>query len=274
MVLANAEETWQHVAKNLLLLPQEDIEFLHKKRIRTIMFFRKGKDFDRLANAVGTKDGLYYDLEDFYSYMITHKPSNDDLMLLTHDEYSNIAYDEVQPKNLTSTASSSKSNSTNATQPKQASTVPTRPIVTSINSYSHIVPSLVRTVDFIRYTNFSLNGTEDILKFYSDVQTQGMQYNVVLRHIDEIQPTDTLFPSDLPAESIALISSTLINKFRQEKVIAKDYSIGQNLLKATTDGFIFLKQILMIKHPKFTDVASGLNQIPVYSSFKDLYLYA
>ena len=63
-------------------------------------------------------------------------------------------------------------------------------------------------------------------------------------------------------------------KFRQEKVVAKDYSIGQNLLKATTDGFIFLKQILMIKHPKFTDVASGLSQIFVYSTFKDLYLYA
>ena len=101
-----------------------------------------------------------------------------------------------------------------------------------------------------------------------------MQYNVVSRHIDDIQPSDTLFPSDLPAESIALISSTLINKFRQEKVVARDYSIGQNLLKATTDGYIFLKQILMIKHPKFTNVASGLSQIPVYSTFKDLYLYA
>ena len=156
----------------------------------------------------------------------------------------------------------------------QGSTAPPTRLQTSQNSYSHIVLSLIRTVDFIRYTNFSLNGTEDILKFYSDVQTQGMQYNVVLRHIDEIQPSETLFPSDLPAESIALISSTLINKFRQEKVVAKDYSIGQNMLKATTDGFIFLKQILMIKHPKFTDVASGLSQIPVYSNFNYLYLYA
>ena len=89
-----------------------------------------------------------------------------------------------------------------------------------------------------------------------------------------IKPTETLYPHDLPLESVALTSGTLINKFRQEKVVSKDYHIGQNLLKSTTDGFVFLKQLLMIAHPKFTDTASGLDQIPVYSSFKDLYTFA
>ena len=97
---------------------------------------------------------------------------------------------------------------------------------------------------------------------------------MVLCHINDIHLLATLFTSDLPAESIALISGTLINKFCQEKFVAKDYLIGQNLLKATTDGFIFLKQILMIKHHKFTDVSSGLSQIPVYSGFNNLYLFA
>ena len=275
MVLTNAEDTWKHVAENILMLHKDDIEFLNKKRIRNINFFRKSMDFERLENAVGAKDGLYYDLEDFFKYMISHTPSNDDLMLLTHDEYCDISYSNIQtafelitmkyPSPRTTGVSTHANQPVETNQPTQRS-----PIAT----HDHIVPSLIRTVDFIRYTNFSLNGTEDILKFYSDVQTQGMQYNVVLRHIDDIQPSASLFPSDLPAESIALISSTLINKFRQERVVAKDYSIGQNLLKATTDGFIFLKQILMIRHPKFTDVASGLSQIPVYSNFNDLYLYA
>ena len=271
----NAEEAWQHVAKNILLLPQEDIDWLQKKRIRSINFFRKSMDLERLVNAVGAKDGLYYELEDFFKYMVVNTPTNDELMLLTHEEYCTISYSTIQDalEQITKKSSSTpiKGISTNANQPNF--NVPQSQHM-SPQSYSHIFPSMIRTVDFIRYTNFSLNNTEDILKFYSDVQTQGIQYNVVLRHIDDIQPSKTLFPSDLPNESIALISSTLINKFRQEKVIGKDYSIGQNLLKATTDGFIFLKQILMIRHPKFTDVASGLNQIPVYSTFNDLYLYA
>ena len=41
---------------------------------------------------------------------------------------------------------------------------------------SHITPAFIKTVDFHRYTNFNLNATDDILKFYSDVQSQGSQY--------------------------------------------------------------------------------------------------
>ena len=96
----------------------------------------------------------------------------------------------------------------------------------------------------------------------------------VLLHIDTIRPTESLYPNDLPLESVELISGTLINKFRQEKVVSTNYHIGQNLLKSTTDGFVFLKQLLMIAHPRFTDTASGLDQIPVYSSFNDLYTFA
>ena len=187
--------------------------------------------------------------------MVINTPSNNELMLLTRDKYCAISYATIQAAleeiTMKSFPSPTKGITTYVTQPNthatQGSAVQMRQNATSTNSCSHIIPNLICTVDFIRYTNFLLNSTEDILKFYSDVQTQGMQYNVVLRHIDDIQPYDTLFPSDLPAQSIALISTTLFNKFRQQKVVAKDYSIGQNLLKATTDGFIFLKQILMIK---------------------------
>ena len=62
----NAEDTWKHVAKNILLLPQKNIDLLHKKRICYINFFCKSMDFDRLENAVGAKDGMYYELEDFF----------------------------------------------------------------------------------------------------------------------------------------------------------------------------------------------------------------
>ena len=41
MVIANAEEKWEHVAENILLLPQEDIEFQNKKKIRNIIFFER-----------------------------------------------------------------------------------------------------------------------------------------------------------------------------------------------------------------------------------------
>ena len=224
-------------------------------------------DFERLANVIESKDGSYYALEDFFRYMISHIPTNDDLMLMTHADYCNISYSDIQTTFEAVTMKSSTTASrgfsphvtavlTNsvATQGHiPDSTAPKLKLFPHVNltqnNYSHIVPSLIQTVDFIRYTNFSLNGTEDVLKFYSDVQTQGMQYNVILRYINDLHPLATLFPSDLPAKSIALMSGTLINKFLQEKVVAKDYSIGKNLLKATTDGFISLEQILMVKTP-------------------------
>ena len=62
---ANLTETWTHVVKNVLLLEDEDKAFLSKKRIRPINFFRKTLVVHRLETAVGSKDGLYFELEDF-----------------------------------------------------------------------------------------------------------------------------------------------------------------------------------------------------------------
>ena len=53
-------------------------------------------DFDSLANAIESKDGLYYALEDFFRYMISHVPTNDNLMLMTHANYCNISYLDIQ----------------------------------------------------------------------------------------------------------------------------------------------------------------------------------
>ena len=263
---SSSVSTWEHVTQTVLGLSQDDIAFLHKKRIRSINFFRKSMDVQRLETTLGIKDGLYYELEDFLKYMIVNRPSNDELLEMTHEYYNDLSQDAIQTAYEVETA----------TREPDAEDKSPHTHLNNANTqdYSHIIPSLIRTVDFIRYTNFSLSSTDGILKFYSDIQSQGSQYNILLKHIDEITPSENLFPDSLPPASVVLISGTLINKFRQEKVIMKDYKIGQNLLKATTDGFIFLKQLLMITHPKFSDTASGLNQIPSYSKFKDLYTYA
>ena len=44
--------------------------------------------------------------------------------------------------------------------------------------------------------------------------------------------------------------------------------------KNVIDDYGFLKQLLMISHPQFTDTASGLNFIPQCSKYSDLHLYA
>ena len=141
----NAEDTWKHVAKNILLLPQKNIDLLHKKRICYINFFCKSMDFDRLENAVGAKDGMYYELEDFFKYMVINTPSNNELMLLTHDEYCAISYSTIQAAleeiTMKSSPSPTKGISTNATQPNtratQGSAVQTHQNATSQQLQSH-----------------------------------------------------------------------------------------------------------------------------------------
>ena len=193
-------------------------------------------DIQRLEMTLGSKDGLFFELEDFFKYMIGHQPTNDELMLLTHHDYCDIfqtvvqaAYEvaiSAQSAQSQNNTSSNANVSVNATifsvlTPVQAGTAPQfSHINLSANTHGHVTPAMICTVDSIRYTIFSLAGTEDILKFCSDVQAQGIQYNIILEHIDHITPTGTLYLHDLPMGSIELTSGTLIYKLRQEKLVS------------------------------------------------------
>ena len=83
-------ETWEHVAKQILLLDEEEIALLKAKRIRKMSFFNNMETVDRLSAIVTEKDGLFYELEGFCRYIIGHKPSNADLMRMTEIEYREI----------------------------------------------------------------------------------------------------------------------------------------------------------------------------------------
>jgi len=183
---------WTHVVKNVLLLEDEDIALLSKKRICNVNFFRKTLDVCRLETAVGSKDGLFFELEDFFKYMIGHQPTNDDLMTLTHQDYCNIPQSVVQ----TAYEVAVSSNSMQPTAPSvpnvtvttdrasvQAPTAVPSPaqrfnhVNLACETYSHVAPNMIRSVDFIRYTIFSLRETDDILKFYSsNRQLQGRDF--------------------------------------------------------------------------------------------------
>ena len=139
--------------------------------------------------------------------MIGHQPTNDDLMTLTHQDYCNIPQSAVQ----TAYEVAVSSNSMQPTAPSvpnvtvttdrasvQAPTVVPSPaqrfnhVNLSSQTYLHVTPNMIHTVDFIRYTFFLLGETDGILKFYSDVQTQGAQYNILSKHIDHITPSESL----------------------------------------------------------------------------------
>ena len=274
--MASDPATWEHMATQILLLDSEEIELLKAKRIRKISFFNNMETVGRLSDVLTEKDGLFYELENFCRYIIGHKPSNADLMGMTEAEYREIPRSAIKIAYELAIASTCKpasgaplstSNQPPPTNITGAGVTQTFGRINISMNCSGITPSFIKTLDFQHYTNFNLNATDDILKFFSDVQSQGSQYIVLLRHIDEITPTETLYPSDLPPESIVFIFSTLINKFRQDKVVSPNYEIGQNLLKTTMDGFTFLKQLLMISQSKFTDIAVGLEPIPVYSKY-------
>ena len=53
----------------------------------------------------------------------------------------------------------------------------------------------------------------------------------------------------------------------------RDYDVGMYPLQLTTDGIKFLYRLLLIKYPKFTDITTGISDIPKYSDDNDLYTY-
>ena len=168
--------------------------------------------------------------------MIGHQPTNDDLMTLIHQEFCNIPQSVVQAAYEVAVSSTSMQPTAtsvpNVTVKTDRASVQAPTAVLSqaqrfnhVNlasqTYSHVTPKMIRTVDFIRYTIFSLGETDDILKFYSDVQTQGAQYNILLKHIDHITPSESLYPNDKSTDLIERSSGTMISNFRQEKLFCK-----------------------------------------------------
>ena len=45
----------------------------------------------------------------------------------------------------------------------------------------------------------------------------------------------------------------------------RDYDVGMYPLQLTRDGIEFLYRLLLIKYPKFTDITTGISDIPKYS---------
>ena len=59
--------------------------------------------------------------------------------------------------------------------------------------------------------------------FYRDVFSQGSQYNIYLRDIDDINQTKGIVPAGLPTTVMLLTGKTLHSKFKQGNVIDRRY---------------------------------------------------
>ena len=246
-------ELWQHVTKDILEFEEDEINDLARKGMRKINFLRKNTRRDIIATyqAHQPADGFLLDMLNFHEYLVVMKPTDDDIMALDSDVYNNLDSFDIKRRYDTQTTLSTSAPPIGITPSSTSAPAPVNTV-----DYALVDPTNIRTTDFIRYTSFSLSCTDDIMKFYSNVCTQGHQYMIYLKPIDTIDATTGIIPRGLPPEAATIISSTLYSKFQREFVIDSNYSIGQNLLKTTTNDYEFLTQLLMIVHPKFVDTTS------------------
>ena len=140
--------------------------------------------------------------------------------------------------------------------------------------YAALTINDVKLTDFIRFTNFSLKQEDEIMGFYRDVYSQGHQYGIHFKDINNINQQDGIISSTLPIDIAQMLAKTLHSKFKAQHVIATEYSTAQNLLRSTTDGYEFLLQLLLIVHPKFVNPRNIVKDIPKFLAYKDLYSYA
>ena len=262
-------EKFDYVCRELLDFDESDLKDVKQFKWRTLRKLKAAPDLSNFNTM--PRDGNYSSLVGLYCYIKVADKTTEGIYQTTAAEYEEIDHTHIRRQYFRQFVDdTSVSVDSKPPVPKQfvystaAHTV----------DYANLAVDDIKTTDFIRFTNFQLQNDDQIMQFYRDVYTQGWQYKVYVESIDAVDNHTTVAPNHLSIEAKTLIGQTLHTKFRQHGTIKDTYTKGRALLNSTRDGYEFLEQLLLIVHPKFASVRQTIKDIPKFSQFNDLYLYA
>ena len=138
---------------------------------------------------------------------------------------------------------------------------------------SNITPGLIDVAGFIKHSRIKLTVEEDILTFYKNLQSQGLQYNIFLLGINSITPDSDIFHPDLMTATTQVTDTALGMKLLEDDLVSKDYGDAKSVLLTTTSGSKFLFQLFKIKRPNLSLISLATIYTPRYSTTKCLYWY-
>ena len=127
---------------------------------------------------------------------------------------------------------------------------------------------------FLKYANVSLTDVASIASFYKSLQTQGLSYNIFLRPYELITKQDGVVPDRLNDEVRAATAISLYAKIIDTDVISATFKQARHLLSITTDGYVFLEELLRMVHPMLSVTQIASVNIPNFSDTRDIYSYA
>ena len=223
-----------------------------KNRVRWLQFFKRQKDTEWINKLAFDKVGLKQSLIYSQKYVIAYNLDVEAMETLSYLDFQEAGshevgclYDEVQDTHeMSKDLYRSKSTGTPAvsTTPPPIQMVPRTPLIsqtwqkyninttpdsfstpTSGTGFTLMTCNDVRTIDFIRYTNFQLTSAQEIMGFYRDLFSQGSQYNIHLHYIKKTNQTKGIMPASLPTNVMLLTGKTLHSKFKKDNVIDRHY---------------------------------------------------
>ena len=98
--MTSTTQVLQHILQDLFLMDDDDIQLLYKKRIRSVANLRRLSlnRLDRFLEDGAIFEGDYMELRLFLMYLKVHHPSNDEIMMMTHDSWADIDHEDIEQK--------------------------------------------------------------------------------------------------------------------------------------------------------------------------------
>ena len=146
-------------------------------------------------------------------------------------------------------------------------------------SNTNITPQNVKTNDvqhtsYLKYASVYVDNKEAIIGFYKSLQVQGLGYNIFLRPYNDIDENKGVVPDLVPTDVQNQTVVTLYSKYTNPEVIPASFDVARKLLNMTTDGYVFLYQLIRLVHPMLSTQQIASANPPNYSNSGDLYTFA
>lgn len=294
----SAPKVVDHVLATILGLDPTQMKNLKDRGVRTWSNLRGEGRIQQYVD-----DGIIYDCQAqqwryWIMYQQVYNLSRAAALKMTEDDWDDVDFMRLQSDHdakkgsMTSAyASTSKSTKTStAAPPTTTSGAPTKvpsyfggsvhsTIGTTTGSSPPVTAATCTLTDvqhttFLKYAKVHLTEEKQISTFYKSLQTQGLSYNIFLRPYEDVAPTAGVVPDNLADDVRIATAVTLYAKLVDSETIPASFKRARQLLSITTDGYVFLQELIRMVHPMLSVKQIASVDIPNFSDTNDIYAYA